>query len=128
MLRGSRPLRSRTVALTRPSSSDRLATSTGCPPQTLFENLMDREPALRLFLFSPAQQAIEFVGRALPAVRPEPKFTDEVPLMRPIVSRIPLSDEPPPSAALAASGVLLIATGAGVIAFGGRRTRQGDRA
>lgn len=96
--------------------------------QTLFENLMDREPALRLFLFSPAQQAIEFVGRALPAVRPEPKFTDEVPLMRPIVSRIPLSDEPPPSAALAASGVLLIATGAGVIAFGGRRTRQGDRA
>ena len=96
--------------------------------QTLFENLMDREPALRLFLFSPAQQAIEFVGRALPAVRPEPKFTDEVPLMRPIISRIPLSDQAPPRAALAAGGVLLIATGAGVIAFGGRRASQGDRA
>lgn len=51
---------------------------------TLFENLLDREPALRLFLFSPAQQAVEFVGRAIPAVRPEPKFVDEVPLMRPV--------------------------------------------
>ncbi len=55
--------------------------------QTLFDNLMDKEPKLRLFLFSPAQQAIEFVGRALPAVRPEAKFTDEVPLMRPIPAR-----------------------------------------
>jgi nitrous oxidase accessory protein len=52
--------------------------------QTLFENLMDREPKLRILLFSPAQQAVEFVGRALPSVRPEPKFTDEVPLMRPV--------------------------------------------
>lgn len=51
---------------------------------TLFENLVDRHPKLRLLLFSPAQQAIEFVGRAIPAVRPEPKFTDEVPLMRPV--------------------------------------------
>jgi nitrous oxidase accessory protein len=51
---------------------------------TLFENLLDREPKLRILLFSPAQQAIELVGRALPAVRPEPKFTDEVPLMRPV--------------------------------------------
>lgn len=54
--------------------------------QTLFENLMDREPKLRILLFSPTQQAIEFIGRALPAIRPEPKFTDEVPLM----SRVPI--------------------------------------
>ena len=53
-------------------------------PGTLFENLMDREPNLRLFLFSPAQQAVEFVGRAVPSVRPEAKFSDEVPLMRPV--------------------------------------------
>ncbi|MBM4107795.1 MAG: nitrous oxide reductase family maturation protein NosD [Phycisphaerae bacterium] len=51
---------------------------------TLFENLVDRHPKLRLLLFSPAQQAIEFVGRAIPAVRPEPKFIDEVPLVRPV--------------------------------------------
>jgi hypothetical protein len=46
--------------------------------------MMDREPKLRILLFSPAQQAIELVGRALPAVRPEPKFTDEYPLMAPV--------------------------------------------
>lgn len=51
--------------------------------QTLFESLMDREPKLRLLLYSPTQQAIEFVGKALPATRPEPKFTDEVPRMQP---------------------------------------------
>lgn len=51
---------------------------------TLFDVLMDKEPNLRLLMFSPAQQAVEFVGRMLPAVRPEPKFIDEVPLMRPV--------------------------------------------
>jgi nitrous oxide reductase family maturation protein NosD len=54
--------------------------------QTLFENMMDREPKLRILLFSPAQQAIELVGKALPAVRPEPKFTDECPLMAPVIT------------------------------------------
>lgn len=51
---------------------------------TLFESLVDRHPKLRILLFSPVEQAIEFVGRAVPAVRPEPKFIDEVPLMRPV--------------------------------------------
>lgn len=49
----------------------------------LFEDLMAREPALRLFLFSPAQRAVEFMARAVPAVRPEPKFTDWCPLTQP---------------------------------------------
>ncbi len=61
-------------------------------PQTFFESMMDKEPSLRLFLFSPAQQAIEFVGRAVPSVRPEAKFTDEVPLMQPVL--MGLDDEP----------------------------------
>ncbi|MFO0962071.1 MAG: nitrous oxide reductase family maturation protein NosD [Phycisphaerales bacterium] len=51
----------------------------------LFENLVDRQPGLRIFLFSPAQQAIEFVARAIPAVRPEVKFTDQYPLTEPPV-------------------------------------------
>lgn len=55
-------------------------------PSTLFENLLDREPKLRVLLFSPAQQAVEFVGRALPSVRPEPKFCDEYPLTAPPVA------------------------------------------
>ncbi|GJQ28686.1 MAG: hypothetical protein HBSAPP03_05700 [Phycisphaerae bacterium] len=74
---------------------------------TLFDGLLDREPKLRLFLFSPAQQAVEFVGRALPTMRPEPKFVDEVPLMRPVAVTLP----PAPRTA---SRVMLIA-GAGVL-------------
>ncbi len=59
-------------------------------PETLFESLLDKEPKLRLFTFSPAQQAIEFVSHAIPAVRPEPKFFDPSPLMEP-----PRSSRPP---------------------------------
>lgn len=84
---------------------------------TLFENLMDKEPGLRLFLFSPAQQAIEFVGRAIPAVRPEPKFCDEVPLMRPVplpsVERTTSTQRAP--LAFAAAGLIACA---GAVAYG----------
>ncbi|MBL8762747.1 MAG: nitrous oxide reductase family maturation protein NosD [Phycisphaerae bacterium] len=97
--------------------------------RTLFENLMDREPALRLFLFSPAQQAIEFVGRALPAVRPEAKFTDEVPLMRPVsIEFVPGHGEGRgTSRLLLISGVVLLGLGGGILASArdGARDRIG---
>lgn len=53
-------------------------------PGTLFENLMAREPGLRLFLFGPAQRAVEFVARAVPVIRPAPILEDEAPLIRPV--------------------------------------------
>ncbi len=59
-------------------------------PVSLFENLLDREPKLRLFLYSPAQQAIDLASRAFPIMRPAPKMTDAAPLTRPIA----LSFEP----------------------------------
>ena len=84
--------------------------------QTLFENMMDKEPKLRLFLFSPAQQAIEFVGRAVPAVRPAPKFTDEVPLMRPVeFAHAPAVHAGQGGGALLSAGVTLLAIGAGAV-------------
>ncbi len=97
--------------------------------QTLFENIMDKEPKLRLFLFSPAQQAIEFVGRTLPAVRPEPKFCDEVPLMRPVEIRFATPTERPSPAWLGVTGAALLAAGAGVLGLAGRpyRTTGGHR-
>lgn len=52
--------------------------------RSLFENLTDREPKLRLFMLSPAQQAVELAARAVPALLPEPKFTDSAPLTEPI--------------------------------------------
>jgi nitrous oxidase accessory protein len=95
--------------------------------QTLFENMMDKEPKLRILLFSPAQQAIEFVGRALPAVRPEPKFTDECPLMEPVPTPAAIGAARPHKLELASVGVGLAALGACVVVVGrgpGVRLRQ----
>ncbi|MHC4975538.1 MAG: nitrous oxide reductase family maturation protein NosD [Planctomycetota bacterium] len=52
-------------------------------PVSLFESLLAREPNLRLFIHSPAQQAVEFTSRAIPEARPEPKFIDPHPLVDP---------------------------------------------
>ena len=52
-------------------------------PRNLFRNLLAREPNLRIFVHSPAQQAIEFASRAFPDLNPEPMFTDPSPLARP---------------------------------------------
>lgn len=64
--------------------------------QRLFENLMQREPALRLFLHSPATDALDFAARAFPVVRPKPKLEDVAPLMAP---RVPEEAPPLPPAA-----------------------------
>jgi len=88
--------------------------------QTLFDSMLDREPKLRLFLFSPAQQAIEFVGRALPAVRPAAKFTDEVPRMKPFSAAATLGEGERSAEARigATTSVLLLLAGAAVMAIG----------
>ncbi|MEC9373576.1 MAG: nitrous oxide reductase family maturation protein NosD [Planctomycetota bacterium] len=52
-------------------------------PRSLFGALLAKEPNLRLFIHSPAQQAVEFTARALPEVRPEPIFVDAAPLFSP---------------------------------------------
>lgn len=49
---------------------------------SLFESLMDREPKMRLFIYSPAQQAIELAAKAFPIMQPAPKITDDAPLTR----------------------------------------------
>ena len=53
--------------------------------ERLFENLMQREPNLRLFLYSPATNAIDFAARAFPLVKPQPKLVDERPLISPLI-------------------------------------------
>jgi len=63
--------------------------------ESLFENLMDREPKLRMFLFSPAQQAVELASRAFPIVTPEAKITDDAPLLTPVAMRVTFVDESP---------------------------------
>lgn len=53
--------------------------------ERLFENLMDQNSSLRLFLYSPAEQALDFAARAIPFVKPQPKLTDEAPRMDPLI-------------------------------------------
>ncbi len=76
--------------------------------QSLFENLMDREPKLRLFLFSPVQQAVELAAKAVPTFRPPVKITDEAPLMQPVPIFIETGSEPPVWPTATASLVLLL--------------------
>ena len=85
----------------------------------LFESLADREPRLRLLLFSPAHDAVEFVARAVPAVQPEPKFADPAPLMQPlpVVAASASSTESSLLAATSA-GLVAIASCVAVAAFG----------
>jgi nitrous oxidase accessory protein len=52
-------------------------------PRSLFGSMLAHEPNLRLFVHSPAQQAVEFTARALPEFRPAPTLTDPAPLARP---------------------------------------------
>ncbi len=86
-------------------------------PSTLFENLLDKEPKLRLLLHSPVQQAVELVGKALPSTRPEPKFFDEYPLMRPSENAGGgLAAVSPPRGRAMTAG-LLLGLGAGVLAL-----------
>lgn len=52
--------------------------------ERLFENLMQKEPNLRLFMYSPVVNALDFGARALPIVKPQPKLVDERPLTAPV--------------------------------------------
>jgi nitrous oxidase accessory protein len=51
--------------------------------ERLFENLVAQEPNLRLFLYSPAINTLDFAAKAFPIVRPQPKLVDERPFMSP---------------------------------------------
>lgn len=96
----------------------------------LFENLMQQEPLLRLFIYSPAGNAIDFAARAFPFVKPKPKLVDERPEMAPV---IPKNAPPLPRSSeqgwtwLAAALVALALGLASLPRFPRRRYRLADR-
>jgi nitrous oxidase accessory protein len=75
--------------------------------ESLFENLMDRHPELRLFQFSPVQQAVDLAVRAFPIVPPRPKLSDTAPLMQSLPARSWVG-EPSNRAPFAAMSVALL--------------------
>ncbi len=81
---------------------------------SLFDNLMEREPKLRLLLHSPTQQAIDLAARAFPIVEPEPRVVDDHPLMHAGAARMPLPTPPKSTSMLGAAAALLAAAGLGL--------------
>jgi nitrous oxidase accessory protein len=60
--------------------------------ERLLDSLIGGRPELRLFLYSPVVNAVDFAARAFPLVRPQPILVDERPLTRPILpTAAPLS-------------------------------------
>lgn len=79
--------------------------------QSLYEDLMESHPALRLFQLSPASDALDLAAKAFPIFQPRPKLTDEHPLTVPPL--LPTSNNlptPPVTGnVIAAVGLLLLA-------------------
>lgn len=74
--------------------------------QSLFDNLTDQYERLKLFRFSPAEQAIDLAAAAFPLVRPHEVLTDPEPLISPVpVHAAPLAR--PPTLGLAEAAGLL---------------------
>ena len=85
----------------------------------LFESLADREPRLRILLFSPAHDAVEFIAKAVPAVQPEPKFADPAPLMQPVlVGAAHASPDNKYLLGATAAGLIALSSLVGLAAFG----------
>ncbi|RMD63637.1 MAG: nitrous oxide reductase family maturation protein NosD [Planctomycetota bacterium] len=82
--------------------------------RSYFEDLLDRDPKLRLFLMSPAQLAIQIALRALPVVAPRVKAVDEAPRMTPVAPQTPVLAAASPRESAVAGLVLLCAAVAAV--------------
>jgi nitrous oxidase accessory protein len=98
--------------------------------ESLFESLVDKNPSLRIFMFSPAAKALELASKAFPVIKPEPKLTDEYPLVRP--PHVNIESDRSGGAArgflvISASMALLPLVFFGYAALGGRSSRGGPR-
>jgi nitrous oxidase accessory protein len=91
----------------------------------LFENLTSRYPILRLFIFSPSSQAVDFAAKAVPFVRPQPKLTDSQPLMSPIFPEKlpPLPEKTNPMFLWISAGLVMLA-GIAFLRRGGSSTSR----
>lgn len=92
---------------------------------SLYEDLMQKYPELRLFQLSPATDALDLAARAFPVFQPRAKMVDEHPLVTPPhlpeVSGLPTRSR----AANLAVALALLAVAGLVLLAGTRRASQG---
>lgn len=91
--------------------------------ERLFEHLTQRNPALKLFTYAPAAQALELAARAVPLVRPQPKLQDPAPLVAPHVPAGLPRGAAVAGAPLVASSFGLVALAVGLLAVPGALLR-----
>ena len=90
--------------------------------QSLYEDLMETYPELRLFQLSPASDAIDLAARAFPIFQPRPNMTDEHPLMVPPVLPVVPGLSKPPIAANLAVALAMVGVAALVLVLGVKST------
>jgi nitrous oxidase accessory protein len=83
--------------------------------EKLFESLTDRYPALRLFNFSPAAQALDFAASAFPSLRPDPKLIDDAPMLHYTLPPLLASEQRRSSTPLLAVALLLAGSGLALV-------------
>ncbi|MEZ4869971.1 MAG: nitrous oxide reductase family maturation protein NosD [Caldilineaceae bacterium] len=89
--------------------------------QSLFEDLLQTYPELRLFQLSPATQALDLAAKAFPIFQPQPKMVDDFPLMAaPTLPPVPGLPTPPVASNLLAA-VLLLALALTILFWGKRQ-------
>ncbi len=85
-------------------------------PASLFDDLLTRQPELRLFSMSPAQGMLDLAARAFPVFRPPAILTDAAPRTRPLPS--PVAAPERKGGPLVALALGLVASAALLIAWG----------
>lgn len=95
--------------------------------ERMFEGLTDRHPMLRMLIYSPAQQAVEFAAAAFPLVKPKPKLTDTEPSTQP--NPIPSFAVPSPAGggSMALSAIALFALGGGIYSLARRQGKDMEK-
>lgn len=77
--------------------------------QSLFEDLLEQYPELRLFQLSPATDALDLAAKAFPIFQPHPKLVDDAPLMvPPLLPAVPGLPTPPWTINLFAATSMLV--------------------
>lgn len=78
--------------------------------RSLFQDLLTERPALRLFLLSPAQTAVDTAARAFPIFQPPPVLVDGAPLVAPPAPAIPAPPRARAPLGALALGLLVLAS------------------
>ncbi len=86
---------------------------------SLFESLVSRHQKLRLFLYSPIQEAVESAARIAPVVAPAPLLVDQAPLMQPRELPASVLKDLGEAQSSPNKGPWLVALGLGIMAMAG---------